>query len=151
MMAKISRSLDEQIRQAIQDGAFDDLPGKGKPLDLSENPHEDPGWRLAHRMLRSNGFSLPWIETRRAIETEYEESQVKLKRFWEWRQTALDRSQPYAEVEDEWQRALASFQDVISDLNKRIFNYNLEVPLDQFKRRQISLEREISKITNPSD
>jgi len=151
MVDKILRSLDEQIRQAMKDGVFDDLPGKGKPLDLSENPHEDPGWRLANRMLRANGFSLPWIETRRATETEYEESQVKLKRCWEWRQTALDRNQPYAEVEDEWQKALASFQDAISRLNKRIFNYNLEVPLDQFKRRQISLEREISKITNPSD
>jgi DnaJ family protein C protein 28 len=151
MMDRFSRSLDEQIRQAMLDGAFDDLPGKGKPLDLSENPHEDPGWRMAYRMLRSNGFSLPWIETRRAIEADFEGAQKILARSWDWRQTALDRNYPYAEVEDEWQRALASFEDVIAGLNKRILNYNLEVPLDQFKRRHFNLEREISKITNPSD
>ena len=80
-MDKYSRSLDEQIRQAMQDGAFDDLPGKGKPLDLSENPHEDPGWRMAYRMLRANGFSLPWIETRKAIEFEFEERQGKIETF----------------------------------------------------------------------
>lgn len=135
----------------MQDGVFDDLPGKGKPLDLSENPHEDPGWRMAYRMLRSSGFSLPWIETRKAIEAEFEDAKKKLAQSWGWRHKALERNHPNAEVVSDWRKALVSFEDVISGLNKRIFNYNLEVPLDQFKRRQISIEREISKITKPSD
>ena len=65
-MSDVPRNLDEQIRQAIARGDFDNLPGKGKPLDLSENPHEDPGWRMAYRILKENGYTLPWIETRRS-------------------------------------------------------------------------------------
>ena len=36
----------KQIREAIEDGKFDNLPGKGKPLDLSENPQltSAPSW-----------------------------------------------------------------------------------------------------------
>ena len=48
--------IDQKIREAMEQGEFDDLPGKGEPVDLSENPFEDPELRLAHRMLRSAGF-----------------------------------------------------------------------------------------------
>ena len=36
-----------KIREAMEEGAFDHLDGAGKPLDLSENPFEDPSDRLA--------------------------------------------------------------------------------------------------------
>ena len=39
-MTKFERSLDQQIRRAIENGEFDNLPVKGKPLDLSVNPIE---------------------------------------------------------------------------------------------------------------
>jgi DnaJ family protein C protein 28 len=150
-MDRISRSLDEQIRKAIADGEFDNLPGKGKPLDLSQNPYEDPSWRMAFNMLRSSGYTLPWIETRQEIEAEFEESQISLARSWSWRCSALEQNLSYAMVEDEWQRALRSFKDKIANLNQRIFNYNLAVPSDQFKRRVINLDAEIAKITSQPD
>ena len=43
-------SIEEIIRRAIQEGKFDDLPGKGEPLQLDDNPHEDPEWRAAHHI-----------------------------------------------------------------------------------------------------
>lgn len=147
-MDKFSRSLDEQIRRAIEEGKFDNLPGKGKPLDLNQNPHEDPAWRMAFNMLRSSGYTLPWIETRQEIETEFETAQQNLARSWDWRKSSLEKNLPYALVEDEWQRALKAFKEIIANLNKKIFNYNLEVPSDQFKHRVINPEREIDKITN---
>ena len=147
-MDKIARSLDEQIRKAIAEGKFDNLPGKGKPLDLSQNPYEDPSWRMAFNILRSSGYTLPWIETRQEIEAEFEESQKSLTRSWTWRCSAVEQNQPYAMVEDEWQRALRSFKDKIAKLNQRIFNYNLTVPSDQFKRRVINLDAVIAKIAS---
>ena len=55
-------NIDEHIRKAQQEGKFDDLPGKGKPLKLEDDPHADPAWQLAFRMLKEAGYSLPWIE-----------------------------------------------------------------------------------------
>jgi len=151
MTDQLPRSLDEQIRRAISEGQFDNLPGKGKPLDLNQNPYEDPAWRMAFNMLRSSGYTLPWIETRKEIEVEYEEIKKSFARTWTWRCEALGQNQPYEMVEDEWQRALKSFKEKIANLNKRIFVYNLEVPYDQFKRRIIQLDHVIAKITSQPD
>lgn len=149
-MSEPPRSLDEQIRQAIQRGEFDNLPGKGKPLKLEENPHEDPGWRMAYRMLKENGYTLPWIETRRKIELDYEKEVQLLKRNWEWRKNATGR-RGMMHAEREWQQALQAFRDEISKLNKRIRDYNLEIPSNQFQRRPINIEQEIIAITQSTD
>jgi len=149
-MSEPPRNLDEQIRQAIQRGDFDNLPGKGKPLNLSENPHEDPGWRMAYRMLKDNGFTLPWIETRRGIELDYEKAIQSLQQNWNWRQDATGR-RGLMHAEREWQQALNKFRDEIAALNKRIRDYNLEIPSNQFRRLPINLEQEIQQITIASD
>lgn len=151
MTDQLPRSLDEQIRRAIRDGQFDNLPGKGKPLDLFQNPHEDPSWRMAFNMLRSSGHTLPWIETRNEIETEYQELKKSLTLSWIWRCEALEQNQPDELVEDEWQRALKSFKEKIANLNKKIFAHNLEVPSDQFKRRIVAVDRLVAKITSQLD
>ncbi len=150
-MSDFGRSLDEEIRRAMQSGAFDNLPGKGKPLNLEDNPHEDPVWRLAYRMLRSSGHTLPWIEKRQAIEMELEAARLALNRSWEWRNSDTAAELGTAVVQAEWERALTGFQARIQELNKRIFDYNLEVPSDQFKRRSLNVDQEIARITGGLD
>src|ERR1022692_3326254 len=61
---------ERKIREAMEDGAFEHLDGTGEPLDLNENPFEDPAQRMAHRILRNNGFAPAWIEEGRDIEAE---------------------------------------------------------------------------------
>ena len=151
MTDKLPRSIEEQIRKAIQDGSFDDLPGKGKPLDLDINPHEEPDMGMAHHMLRSSGYTLPWIETRRMIEAELDEARSALERSLKWRCAKQDQDLDFTVVDLEWRRAVAVFEEKIKDLNKRIFNYNLQIPANQFFRYKIDLEREIAQITGQSD
>ena len=149
-MDKPSSSLDEQIRKAMEEGYFDDLSGKGKPLDLKSNPHEHPEWGMAYHVLRSSGFTLPWIETRRIIEQELEEARSSLERSWHWWWSQVQNTDS-ENVAREWQHALEKFEERVKDLNKRIFNYNLQIPSIQFRRLKINLEKEISKITKQSD
>jgi len=145
-------NIEEHIRKAIEDGKFDDLPGKGKPLHLDENPHEDEEWRLAFHILREGGFSLPWIETIREIEKEIEQARAALQRTWEWRSATLSQNQPYERVQAEWQRAVDAFSQQITQLNKRIRDYNLEIPTARFQRPLLNLEREIKSLTaNPRE
>ena len=149
-MSNVPRNMDQQIRQAIQRGDFDNLPGKGEPLDLSQNPYEDPGWRTTYRILKENGYTLPWIETRRVIELDFESDTKSLKQSWDWRKGAVGR-RSLMPAEKEWQHALQKFRDGVEKLNTRIRNYNLEVPSIQFQRPLINLEIEIGKIINSSD
>lgn len=57
MEVVIALMADMQIRKAIERGEFDDLPGSGKPLDLSD--HYDPDWWLKNLMKREGIVMLP--------------------------------------------------------------------------------------------
>lgn len=139
-------NIDDLIRKAMEDGHFDDLKGKGKPLNLDSNPHEDPAWSLAHHVLKNSGFSLPWIQTRQQIEVEITSLLDGLKRTWEWRLEALEHKQPYDLVEDEWRRATTNFVQAVEKLNRRIRIYNLEAPSGRFQLMVLNAAREIEKV-----
>lgn len=96
---------ERRIREAMEEGAFEHLDGKGKPLDLEENPFEDPSLRMAHRLLRNNGFAPEWIEQGKEIEAE------------------RDRLRKSGESISVDERRL-----LIAALNRRILSYNLKAP-----------------------
>ena len=139
-------NIDDLIRKAMEDGQFNDLKGKGKPLNLDSNPYEDPAWSLAHHVLKNSGFSLPWIQARQEIETEITALLAGLQRAWEWRLDALESKQPHDLVEDEWRRAAARFEQAVEKLNRRIRIYNLEAPSERFQLMILNAAREIEKV-----
>ena len=142
-------NIEEQLRKAIEEGKFDDLPGKGKPLHLDEiNPHADSDWELAYHIIKEGGFTLPWIETIRDIENEIEAARKELQRAWKWLLIYLSADVPEDKASVEWKRAQADFKDKLEILNKRIRDYNLEVPNIRFQRPILSYEKEIEKIIN---
>ena len=97
---------DRKIREAMEEGAFDHLAGAGEPLDLSENPFEDAAQRMAHRLLRNNGFAPVWVEESREIEAEIRFLKANSHRF-----DAAERRRR---------------GDL---LNRRILAYNLKTPV----------------------
>ena len=52
----IESSIEQQIRRAIERGDFDNLEGKGKPLDLDAYFNTPEDMRMAFAMLKSNDF-----------------------------------------------------------------------------------------------
>ena len=140
-------NAEEQIRRAIEEGKFDNLPGKGKPLHLEQNPFEDPEWRLANHVLKSSGFTLPWIESRQEILAGIDAARTALKNAWLWREKSYADHQPGTMVEAEWKRALTAFSEQISTINKKILSFNLEAPSAQFQLVPLNLEHEIASLT----
>lgn len=138
--------IEEQIRRAQQEGKFDNLPGKGKPLKLDENPFADPEWRMAYHLLVENGFALPWMELRQEIENELTQARMELQRAWKYRQDALVANPSEAMVEAQWQRARQAFCHKVEALNRRIFDYNIQAPSDLFQRVMINAAREMEAI-----
>lgn len=135
--------VERNIRQAIEKGHFEDLPGKGKPLKLDQNPYEDPEWRLAYRVLRNGGFTLPWIEARHDIEGELEAARLSLGASWSRKKNAIQTGQPDADRNAEWHRAIKLFRERIENINHLISSYNLKVPSVRFQITQKDVEREM--------
>jgi hypothetical protein len=60
---------EQKIREAMENGEFDDLPGKGKPLELEEDRHLPVDIRLAHKILKNADCLPPELEIRKEILT----------------------------------------------------------------------------------
>src|SRR6185503_18888818 len=139
--------IDKKIREAMERGEFDNLTGRGEPIDLSENPYEDPDWRTAHRMLRNAGFAPSWIEERKDIDAELEAARIVLARKWMIRRNARETRHEES-ARERWERAEAEFRNTVSALNRRIDAWNLKTPAVAFQRNRIDVEQEIDRIKN---
>jgi hypothetical protein len=58
---------EERIRRAMEEGAFDGLPGAGRPLVLEDERWAPEDLRLAYRVLRNAGCLPPELELKKEI------------------------------------------------------------------------------------
>ncbi len=150
--------VEQRILEAMRRGEFDHLPGKGKPLQLEENPYLEPGLAIAYHLLRQNDARPEWIEADLAIRRGIELARQDLRRTMQWREEALralegktdPRSRSEREwVEAEWDRALRAFARRIAELNEQVFLYNLKVPIYWLQRFKFDLREELRALGVP--
>jgi DnaJ family protein C protein 28 len=150
--------IDQQIREAQEKGAFDNLPGKGSPLDLTANPYAREE-ELAFKVLKDAGYAPEWIELDKAIRGKLERARAVMARRWEWREARLGdlegRSDRWSEAERErvlasWQQAVAAFEAELEAINKEIAELNLKVPSPRFQRSKLHVNRELDRLSRTS-
>jgi len=135
-------AAEKIIAQAIEDGLFDNLPGQGRPLPIEHNPHSDPSLAAAYRLLQNHGFSLPWIEAGKRIAADLEVARTRLRQRRGW---ILRRGVPLSGSIG-WRETVADFRTSVAELNRRIIQLNLTVPLPRFQRRWIDAEAELAEL-----
>jgi hypothetical protein len=131
-----NKIAEDKIREAILAGEFDNLPGKGKPLILDNNPFESDDWRLANSLLRQNNFIYPWMEKAVEIETSIKELRLSGHELWSSIQSTAEKIQFVSE-----------YSYKIKALNHKILDYNLQVPAPVFQKPVLDLDIEIKIIT----
>jgi DnaJ family protein C protein 28 len=141
-----NRAIDKIIQEAIQAGAFDNLPGKGKPLNLDENAHVPPEWRMAFDMLQKHGFAPGWVELRRELEENLKAAREALARAWAWQAAALENGEDADWVAAEWGKAQGRFRAQAEAINKKIESYNLAIPSERVSRARVDADEEIKRI-----
>jgi DnaJ homolog subfamily C member 28 len=137
--------VDKKIREAMEQGEFENLAGKGAPIDLSENPFEDPEWRTAHRLLRNAGFAPAWIEDRKDIDAELVAARMSLARTWTVLRNARN-TEHESSATTRWENALDSFRKKVEELNRRISAWNLKAPAVSLQRKRIDVEAELRQL-----
>ena len=60
---------DQRVREAMERGEFDDLPGRGKPVPLEDDSHLPPDIRIAHKILKNADCLPPELQLRKDIRT----------------------------------------------------------------------------------
>ena len=75
--------IENRIQEAMASGAFEDLPGRGKPLSHEENVWESmAGEAMAHRILKNAGCAPAWVERNKEIRTNLSRARSDLVHRW---------------------------------------------------------------------
>ncbi|KAF2289826.1 hypothetical protein GH714_038839 [Hevea brasiliensis] len=128
--------VEQRIWHSMEEGQFENLPGKGKPLNLSTNPHSDPAEDTLYRILSKNGCAPEWVELNKEIRSKVSEWRVALKKAWT-NKCSGDHSK--------WIEKTVTLKMQMGDINDKIFRYNLIVP---FGRQMFGLkwEKELDRL-----
>jgi DnaJ homolog subfamily C member 28 len=123
--------IERQIRAAMDEGAFDDLPHRGQRLPIDDDSMAGD-WAMAHRMLKNAGVAPPWIEADMMVRDRLAE----LGRL-------LGRAPRLSDVATS--RARAELERLVGEANGAIARLNAEAPTDRQHRRTLDLAREVER------
>ena len=97
-MSYFTRVVEERIREAQKNGAFDNLPGQGKPLQLEDQSLVPEDLRMSYHILKNAHVLPPEAEVQKEIRTlqdllkyvEEEGERRALLKEIEWKFIRLD-------------------------------------------------------------
>lgn len=130
---------DQRIEAAIRDGAFENLEGMGRPLDLYDDVHIPADMRMAFRMLKSQQVAAPWIGPLRDYErmsAAYAAWHADMRLIW----PALHAGQRN-DVYTTLHKRLKALNDLIHLLNAVVPNDSLRQGLRVYARELAAIER----------
>jgi hypothetical protein len=125
--------IDRQIREAMESGAFDDLPYRGERIPL-EDESAAGDWALANHVLKNARMVPPWIATDQAV-------RALLAR----RAEIIERA-PRARSEMARDRNRRELEAVVAEANRTIAILNHEAPTDRQHRRRLDLAKELEAL-----
>jgi hypothetical protein len=124
--------VDRQIREAMEEGAFDELPYQGQRLPIEDDSAAGE-WAMAHRMLKNAGAAPPWIEADKAVRRLLDERDKLLAR--PRRTTSAGQARERAEL-----------ATLIETINVAITRVNAEAPTIRQHRRLLDLDAELARL-----
>ncbi|MEA2672983.1 MAG: hypothetical protein QOI92_175 [Chloroflexota bacterium] len=126
--------IERQIRQAMEEGKFDNLPHQGKPLPNDDNPYAGE-WGLAFRVLSNAGFAPPWIEADKEV-------RALLAR----RDAILARAAAGPGLsESARRRDRVALERLVGEINVAIERVNAEAPTTSQHRRPLALADQLAR------
>ena len=129
--------VERQIREAMDAGAFEDLPFRGQRLPIDDDSAAGE-WAMAHRMLKNAGIAPPWIE-----------SDKEARRLLAALGAMLERA-PHASrlTRDRLRR---DYLATVQAANRAIERVNAEAPTDRQHRRPLDTTAEVERLERAFD
>ncbi|MBK8046033.1 MAG: DUF1992 domain-containing protein [Anaerolineales bacterium] len=144
--------VSQRIEEAMRAGEFDNLAGKGKPLNPDPDPFTPADMKMANSLLRNNELVPAWISDRKAVLEAIERFRVKLQTTAAAYQTALESvtvPQHREELVKRYNAQVESWRQEIIELNKRIQTQNLRQPVTFLEIYKLRLDDELASIGAP--
>jgi hypothetical protein len=140
--------VGRRIEEAIRNGAFDNLRGKGKPLNLQRNPFVPEDMEMAYSIMQNNDIAPGWIidrkETQGAIDRFRAKLSVGVQAYYAALQTAKDAA-ARGRIAELWHGQLRQWETELGELNRRIGLQNIKQPLPHLEILKLRMEDELTR------
>ena len=124
--------VERQIREAMDEGRFDELPYHGEPLPFDDD--SAAGERaLGFRVLRNAGVAPPWIEADKEVRALLADRDALLTRAV----GAGESARP---------RLRRELEGIVVAANRAIERLNSEAPTERQHRRRLDLGEELGRL-----
>lgn len=143
--------MEDLIEDGRRRGLFEDLPGKGKPLDLDANIYEGSN-TLANQIMKANDIKPVWLAQRIGVAEKIDELRQEMSRTWERYHAAFTHAQGESHRQAltiGWDDQCQRWQTNIDRLNKEIETYNLKRPAGQMEIIKLRLSDELKRVEAP--
>lgn len=144
--------VEQQIQDAQERGDFDNLPGKGKPLEVEENPYAGDR-EMAYKLLKDNNFTLPWIAERNELLNKIADFRARLAYQWQLQGpqlAALLQTGQRPTAERRWIALTAQWTTQIETLNKAVAGHNMALPVRSIEIYKLTLASELTRAGIPT-
>lgn len=130
----------EQIDEAIARGEFENLKGKGQPLQLWGDLAKRRD--MSQKLNQQDRQSAPWDDDAREVDALTRRAESEIKRALEFRRAGLvSRKADPAKIEADFRAQIRATQTTIKAANSQILRHNLLIPpaLPQLHRPRLKL------------
>jgi hypothetical protein len=126
--------IERQIREAAEEGQFEDLPHRGEPLPNDDNPYAGD-WLLAFHILKNAGVAPAWIQADKDVRDLLGKLDAIVAR--------AAAGSPPADLAR--RRASAEVERLVIAINAAIARVNAEAPTERQHRRPLALANELAR------
>lgn len=144
--------VGQRIEEAMRQGYFDNLPGRGRPLNLEKNPFVPDDMQMANKLLESNKLVPGWIGERKSVLAQIERFRTKLQEttaryLYAFRTT--DDTAYQAELRSQWRLQVEAWREDVRMLNRRIETVNMQQPAAHLEILKLILDDELARAGIP--
>jgi hypothetical protein len=151
-MSWIEIISERKTREAQEEGAFDNLPGRGKPLNLETDSRVPAELRAAYRIMKEAQVLPDWIQLDKEIRQHRTQWDARLESYLQSRGDDLEADEPSRSRQRE--EFLDRKRDVfllraaeaLREINRLIDRLNLIVPTPSQQRVRVNLRERMREL-----
>lgn len=145
---------ERKIQEWLDAGGADNLPGRGKPLNLEENPFVKAEYRLAFKILENADMAPDWIglgndveaglsRLREMVRLHHHQNRGDRIRL---REASFDGARAIEKrLEKRKETFAAEYREQVGAVNRLIDRFNVAVPVMTLGRVRLDVETELDR------
>jgi DnaJ family protein C protein 28 len=143
--------IEDLIEEGRQRGLFDDLSGKGRPLEMRPSLYEGSA-ALSNQLLKDNNLRPVWLSHRLSVQERIEQFRSDVARTWQRYDTAFQQAVGETHrtaLTIGWDDECRRWEREIVEINKLVSNYNLRRPTSNLEIFSLRISDELKRVQAP--